>query len=92
MAQIDVLVTDDEGDPLVGYPVTAVHDPDPDTCTAGETYDLGATDASGYVRAALPFGTWRLQAATLPGGPQEDLEVLAPNTGTPALSRIVDPD
>jgi prepilin-type N-terminal cleavage/methylation domain-containing protein len=91
MAQIDVLVTDDEGDPLVGYPVTAVHDPDPDTCTAGETYDLGATDSSGYVRASLPFGTWRLQA-TLPGGPREDLEVLAPNTGATALSRIVDPD
>jgi prepilin-type N-terminal cleavage/methylation domain-containing protein len=91
LAELDVLVTDDEGDALVGYPVRAVHDPDPDTCTSGETYDLGSTDASGYVRVSLPFGTWRLQA-TGPSGPREDLEVLAPNTGVPALSRIVDPD
>jgi hypothetical protein len=93
MAQLDVLVADDEGDPLVGYPVTAVHDPDPDTCTAGETYNLGATDASGYVRASLPFGTWRVQV-TLPSGVREadPVPVLAPNTGVPAVVQIVEPD
>jgi prepilin-type N-terminal cleavage/methylation domain-containing protein len=89
MSSVDVRFTDASGNPLAGYVVRAVHDSDPDTCTAGEAYDLGATDASGYVRAALPFGTWRFQAAG-PGGPVERVQGLSPNTGTPASVQITD--
>lgn len=51
------------GLPLAGVTVIASHPADtaPQGCSTARSYQLpGTTDASGVVRASLPYGTWRL--------------------------------
>jgi hypothetical protein len=44
---------------LVGATVVATHAPD-QSCATGETHQLGTTNATGQLSAALPYGTWQL--------------------------------
>jgi hypothetical protein len=61
MPEIRVVVEHDIGGgtmaPVPGQPVQAVHAADA-SCTAGETYSVGSTDAAGELVFALPYGTW----------------------------------
>ena len=47
------------GVPVPGVAVTAVHD---STCTS--SFGVGTTDATGTVRAAVPFGRWQFRVGT----------------------------
>lgn len=57
---VDVHVEDDTGVPLNGAVVVATHAPDAG-CGAGSVLTLGVTDASGDLRAALPYGLWTFE-------------------------------
>jgi hypothetical protein len=61
LPEVLVIVEQDMGDgtftPVVGAPVSASHAPDA-SCTSGESYAIGATDAAGQLFFALPYGTW----------------------------------
>lgn len=59
LGRLDVVVLDLIGGPVAGATVRVVHGPD-NVC-AGESLVIGATDATGTVRAAVPFGTWSVQ-------------------------------
>jgi len=59
LGRLDVVVLDAIGAPVAGATVRVVHGPD-SACT-GESLVIGATDATGSVRTALPFGTWSVQ-------------------------------
>lgn len=48
---------------VAGAAVVAYHDPD-NGCTSGNVLDLGSTASDGYVRIALPYGTWRFQVTS----------------------------
>jgi prepilin-type N-terminal cleavage/methylation domain-containing protein len=89
LLSVDVTVNRVSGNPVQNATVTAVHDPDPNSCTTGDSLILGPlqlTNGSGTVRVALPYGTWHFTAtAPLPVGTMTPLGnwttvTLAPGT------------
>lgn len=74
---------------LQGVDVVAVHGSD-NGCPAGESYDLGPTDATGIVTAALPYGTYTLQVTgyTASGSPAAVLDPTGA-TSTPSVTVAV---
>jgi hypothetical protein len=77
------------GAALEGIDVVAVHESD-NGCPAGESYDLGATDTTGTVTAALPYGTYTLQVTgrTALGTPTAVLDPTGA-TSTPSVTVAV---
>ncbi len=71
---------------LAGTDVVAVHASDTG-CPSGESYDLGATDSTGTVTAALPYGTYALQVTghTVSGQPTAMLDPTG-TTSTPTVA------
>jgi prepilin-type N-terminal cleavage/methylation domain-containing protein len=69
LPEVTVLVEQDMGDgtftPVEGAAVSASHDPDAG-CPAGESYSIGATDASGSLVFALPYGQWNVTVNGVP--------------------------
>ena len=51
--------------PVAGAIVTASHAADA-SCTTGESYALGTTDAFGQLLVALPYGTWSVSVNGIP--------------------------
>jgi hypothetical protein len=51
--------------PIPNVPVQASHAADA-SCPAGETFNLGVTDAGGQVLVALPYGTWTVLVNGVP--------------------------
>lgn len=81
MKSVDVLVTSG-GTPVPNASVQAYHDPD-NGCPQGSVLSLGTTDASGYVRVGLPFGTWRFQVQNRTPSGSWPVPVLSPLTTDP---------
>ncbi|MDQ1666854.1 MAG: hypothetical protein QOH75_2885 [Actinomycetota bacterium] len=83
MAQVTVTALGAVGQ-IESKTVRAVHAPDPASCTSGETYDAGVTDATGRAAFALPWGTWQLElvGSTQPaaGWPTVTLHPTSPQT------------
>jgi hypothetical protein len=55
-------VVDDDGRPVVGAPVRALH-PSDGQCGSYEV-ELGSTELPNIVHAALPFGDWTFESGT----------------------------
>ncbi|GIU87959.1 MAG: hypothetical protein KatS3mg009_2474 [Acidimicrobiia bacterium] len=78
---LDVVVLDSLSLPVAGATVRVVHGAD-DACS-GEEHVVGTTDATGHVRASLPYGTWEVQVdGRVPAGAWPDA-VLDPRTPGP---------
>ena len=59
------------GAPLNGATLTAIHDPDTNSCTGGDSLPVpgttGTGNLAGVLLASLPYGNWRFNV-TGPGG------------------------
>jgi hypothetical protein len=72
MADVVVSVTNAAGQPVAGATVTMNHVPfDPAAsatsfpgCSAGESYTLGVTNATGQLSIATPYGYWDVSTTT----------------------------
>ncbi|SDQ46777.1 prepilin-type N-terminal cleavage/methylation domain-containing protein [Quadrisphaera sp. DSM 44207] len=76
-ALVDVVVKRADGQPAVGVQVRATHPAQTGGrgCTSGETHVLGTTDATGTVRATMPYGAgWTFTAGTSTTGTIQTLE------------------
>jgi hypothetical protein len=77
------------GLPLTGVELRAVHAADTG-CPAGETVSLGTTDVTGLIRAALPYGTWTIQAVGESASGSWPVVTLSPlDTVVPSFSVVV---
>ena len=59
---IEIYKEDEEGSPLAGAVFTAVNQ------STGASYTIGPTDANGYARASVPFGTYVISESVFPDG------------------------
>lgn len=83
---LDVVVLDSLSLPVAGATVRVVHGAD-DACS-GEEHVVGTTDATGQVRASLPYGTWEVQVdGRVPAGAWPDA-VLDPRTPGPVAVTV----
>lgn len=78
----DVRVRLANNTPVAGAAVVAYHDPD-NGCTGGKVLDLGSTASDGYVRIALPYGTWRFQVTSKSPVGSWPTALLSPTTTNP---------
>ena len=67
---------------VVNAAVVAYHDPD-NGCTSGKVLGLGSTGSDGYVRVALPYGTWRFQVTSKTPVGSWPATLLSPTTTNP---------
>jgi hypothetical protein len=82
LKSVDVRVRLSNNSNVVGAAVVAYHDPD-NGCTSGKVLDLGSTGSDGYVRIALPYGTWRFQVTSKTPVGSWPTALLSPTTTNP---------
>ncbi len=82
LKSVDVRVRLSNNTSVAGASVVAYHDPD-NGCTTGRTLNLGATGSDGYVRVALPYGTWRFQVNSKTPVGSWPTSALSPTTSNP---------
>lgn len=82
LKSVDVRVQLSDSTPAAGAAVVAYHDPDIG-CTSGKVLDLGSTGIDGYVRVALPYGTWRFQVTSKTPVGSWPSALLSPTTTNP---------
>lgn len=78
LPSVVIQTRDTFGAPRAGVTITAINATD-SGCPTAVTYPLGATDASGNLTAALPYGTWTIGAS---GAPSTAPQSLSPLDGT----------
>ena len=59
---IEIYKEDEDGSPLAGAVFTAVNQ------STSESYTIGPTDANGYAKASVPFGTYVISESVFPDG------------------------
>ncbi|MEO8323739.1 MAG: DNRLRE domain-containing protein, partial [Actinomycetota bacterium] len=82
LKSVDVRVQRSDTTLVSGAAVVAYHDPD-NGCTSGKVLDLGWTGIDGYVRVALPYGTWRFQVTSKTPVGSWPSDLLSPTTTNP---------
>lgn len=91
LASVELEIVRANGDPDEDEQVRLVHDPDPTSCTTGETLTYATSavsDSNGRLKVAMPLGRWRVEVLgeSPKGGSWPEIQIDPPyNTSHPVL-------